>query len=63
MGKFSWLGNKTILYKGEILEIDSCEDGWSVQRAIEKADERRKKEIVSTIKNLSPEEKKQILGS
>lgn len=45
MSDITWLGNRTILYKGRIAELDSCEDGWAAVRAMEKIDAQIQSEI------------------
>lgn len=45
MSDITWLGNRTILYKGRIAELDGCEDGWAAVRAMEKIDAQIQSEI------------------
>ena len=38
MAEFTWIGDRTILYKGRVIELTS-HDGWEVANAIKKIDE------------------------
>jgi len=51
MSDITWLGNRTIMYKGRIAELDSCEDGWAAVRAMQKIDAQINEEIDNMIES------------
>ena len=42
MAEFTWVGDRTILYKGRVIELTS-HDGWEAVNAIKKIDEAERK--------------------
>ena len=45
MSDITWLGNRTIMYKGRIAELDGVEDGWAAVRAMQRIDAQIESEI------------------
>ena len=51
MSDITWLGNRTIIYKGRIAELDEVEDGWAAVRAMQRIDAQIESEIDNAIEN------------
>ena len=52
----TWLGSRTILYKGKVRVLESDSD-WAVVDAINKADREEKEELARMIRELKREGK------
>ena len=56
MSDITWLGNRTIMYKGRIAELDGVEDGWAAVRAMQKIDAEINSEIDNMVEKRIKEE-------
>ena len=44
-GDITWLGNRTILYDGHVLNLADTNDGWEAMNAINAYEEEKKKKF------------------